>query len=184
MNLVKIWRAMGSPVAGVIAVVVIGLVLFPIFSQSKTSGPNPCISCLKQSGLGVILYSADYDNNLPKSRWMDLALPYVKTTAVYHCNLVEKGQFGYAYNSSLAGLDASSLKHAERDPMLFDSEIVSWNAQSPLTTLAMRHGSGDGGNYVCADSGAHFLQAPNLQQVIADSAEPTAKRTRRSKKGH
>src|ERR1700728_718732 len=83
----------------VIAIIaLLAAILFPVFAQAREKArATACLSNLKQMGLGLIMYTQDYDEEMPPAwigfnatnpaasvgfpgtaRWMDVEQPYVK----------------------------------------------------------------------------------------------------------
>lgn len=91
----------------VIAIIaVLAAILFPVFARARENARRAsCGSNLKQIGMGLIQYSQDYDEMLPRgwrggnnasnaatsSKWMDTAQPYVKSEQVFNCSSVSLG---------------------------------------------------------------------------------------------
>ena len=94
----------------VIAIIaILAAILFPVFARARENARrSSCTSNLKQIGLGLLQYSQDYDEKLPRAwygpngfsdsnpntgayKWMDAARPYVKSTQVYTCPSVPVG---------------------------------------------------------------------------------------------
>ncbi len=77
----------------VIAIIaILAAILFPVFSQAREKArQTSCISNNKQVGLGLLMYSEDYDESLPNGiyqpglGWMGSCSPYMKNTQVFHC---------------------------------------------------------------------------------------------------
>jgi prepilin-type N-terminal cleavage/methylation domain-containing protein/prepilin-type processing-associated H-X9-DG protein len=81
----------------VIAIIaILAGILFPVFSQAREKARAiSCISNMKQMGLGITMYTQDYDEHLPvgsrtwapgqAARWMHQTYPYVKNAGIYHC---------------------------------------------------------------------------------------------------
>ena len=84
----------------VIAIIaILAAILFPVFAQAREKARAiSCISNTKQIGLGLIMYSQDYDEQLVpawigyptvgfpgNARWMDVVQPYVKNTQIFSC---------------------------------------------------------------------------------------------------
>ena len=84
---------------------VLGFILAPVGIWSH--GPGHRVSCLsnvKQIGLGILMYSQDYDDRyMPKVGWVESALPYIKNEGVFRCPELEKSErYGYALNGVLS----------------------------------------------------------------------------------
>lgn len=89
----------------VIAIIaIIAAILFPAFARARENARRAsCASNLKQLALGMMQYSQDYDEKMPRfshgagfngsegynnadgMRWADMILPYVKSVQVYVC---------------------------------------------------------------------------------------------------
>src|SRR5687767_6104900 len=80
----------------VIAIIaILAAILFPVFSRARESARKAsCQSNLKQMGLGVMMYTQDYDEKYPMSSYMlgscvstmDLQIaPYVKSQQLNQC---------------------------------------------------------------------------------------------------
>lgn len=85
----------------VIAIIaILAAILFPVFAKVREKArQTSCASNLKQIGLALMQYSQDNDeimvqswhgspfdsNNTTDYKWMDSIMPYVKSTAVFHC---------------------------------------------------------------------------------------------------
>ena len=78
----------------VIAIIaILASILFPVFAQArKNAQRTSCLSNMKQIGLAVIQYTADYDERLMPNNtsggdafWADSLQPYTKSTQVYAC---------------------------------------------------------------------------------------------------
>lgn len=71
-------------------------ILFPVFARARENARRAsCTSNLKQIGLGIMMYSQDYDETFPpgaytdgsgnKIIWRSLVQPYVKSTQLFQC---------------------------------------------------------------------------------------------------
>jgi prepilin-type N-terminal cleavage/methylation domain-containing protein/prepilin-type processing-associated H-X9-DG protein len=82
----------------VIAIIaILAAILFPVFSQAREKArQTSCLSNTKQMGLGLNMYSQDYDGNLcqtswelgsfkAKVTWTYLIQPYVKNNQIFFC---------------------------------------------------------------------------------------------------
>ncbi len=88
----------------VIAIIaILAAIMFPVFAQAREKArQTACLSNQKQLGLGIIMYSQDYDETLPPNGAPDTTtdangkpnyrlslfertLPYVKNSGVLHC---------------------------------------------------------------------------------------------------
>lgn len=85
----------------VIAIIaILASILFPVFARARENARRAsCQSNLKQIGLGLLQYTQDYDETLPRSfygssgdsnnagnyKWMDAIFPYVKSEQLFTC---------------------------------------------------------------------------------------------------
>jgi len=90
----------------VIAIIaILAAILFPVFARARENARRAsCMSNLKQIGLGILQYTQDYDEKMPRSwsgldsdaskpvgdvsdryKWMDAIYPYVKSEQIFNC---------------------------------------------------------------------------------------------------
>jgi prepilin-type N-terminal cleavage/methylation domain-containing protein/prepilin-type processing-associated H-X9-DG protein len=84
----------------VIAIIaILAAILFPVFARAREKArQTSCLSNVKQLGLGIMMYTQDYDesfpptyqwvspgNNWPLRKWAPTILPYVKNTQIFVC---------------------------------------------------------------------------------------------------
>jgi prepilin-type N-terminal cleavage/methylation domain-containing protein/prepilin-type processing-associated H-X9-DG protein len=78
----------------VIAIIaILASILFPVFGRARENARrSSCQSNLKQIGLGLIQYTQDYDERLPRndsardvSTWIDNLQPYIKSDQLFIC---------------------------------------------------------------------------------------------------
>lgn len=110
-------------------------VLAPTYASRPPAIRTVCLTNVKQTTLGSLLYSADYDEKFPDaSRWVDRTVPYAKSPAIYHCPILSKSDYGYAFHDLLslsktpAGKDSTTV-------MIFESTDLTRNAHGTLTTF-------------------------------------------------
>ncbi len=88
-------RSMGFTLIELLVVIaiiaILAAILFPVFAQAREKArQTSCLSNMKQVGLGVLMYSQDYDELYPlgshllgaataATTWQDLIEPYVKS---------------------------------------------------------------------------------------------------------
>ncbi|MES2463752.1 MAG: DUF1559 domain-containing protein, partial [Armatimonadota bacterium] len=94
----------------VIAIIaILAAILFPVFAQAREKARQAsCLSNSKQIGLGLTMYSQDYDETLPRvytsvlpqgpRDWKTDIVPLLKNDAIYVCPSKPEQQQGYAYN--------------------------------------------------------------------------------------
>src|SRR5205814_958544 len=86
----------------VIAIIaILAAILFPVFAQARESARSvSCLSNMRQIGLGLRMYSQDYDETYPNIRlyidpgvgccnldltWKNVIQPYIKNKQVFGC---------------------------------------------------------------------------------------------------
>src|SRR5690606_27594702 len=85
----------------VIAIIsILAAILFPVFARARENARRTsCMNNLKQIGLGIFMYSQDYDEKLPRAvladegvasennpyGWADALQPYLKSTQLFQC---------------------------------------------------------------------------------------------------
>ena len=108
-----------------------------------------CTTNLRQIGMSLTMYAADYDDQLPDpGRWMDQLHARGIPDAVMHCPvaaLANPAHFGYAYNKTLGGKKASILDPLM--PTVFDSTLFGRNANSKFDSFPIGRHRGGGRTY-------------------------------------
>jgi prepilin-type N-terminal cleavage/methylation domain-containing protein/prepilin-type processing-associated H-X9-DG protein len=78
----------------VIAIIaILAAILFPVFAQAREKARGiSCLSNIKQDGLGVLMYTQDYDETYPigvqndwNNSWPVGILPYTKNNGIFRC---------------------------------------------------------------------------------------------------
>lgn len=79
----------------VIAIIaILAAILFPVFARARENARRTsCQSNLKQIGLGILQYTQDYDERLPRNdsgavdvgTWVDITQPYIKSDQLFIC---------------------------------------------------------------------------------------------------
>ena len=111
----------------VIAIIaILAAILFPAFARARESARrSSCLNNFKQIGLGLMQYSQDYDETLPRfslsadssanfrgfqgygggdgARWADMVFPYVKSTQIFDCPSGTKTMAPYSGSAVMAG---------------------------------------------------------------------------------
>lgn len=134
-------------------------ILFPIIFPIQTGERprNSCLSNLKQIQLASMMYSNDYDDRMPTTRWMEGLHPYLRTDEVFHDPDIKGRPYGYALNRVLVKADTDSIKHPEKTPSYFDS-----TAEAPDYVSRFRLPSpprhGDHSNVAYADGHAKAVK--------------------------
>ncbi len=116
----------------VIAIIaILAAILFPVFAQAREKArQTSCLSNMKQTGLGMMMYVQDYDEEFPKSdywlpagsrsplnpnasggfslrinhyKWQTWVIPYIKSTDVLRCPSRQRDQEAWAVNGEFKG---------------------------------------------------------------------------------
>ncbi len=139
----------------VIAIIaILAAILFPVFAQAREKARQAtCLSNLKQVGLGVLMYTQDYDEAFPLGSyifvgmtaavsWQDLTDPYMKAGAgATGANLVGRKDAGLwtcpsigpaQQNLPMAAGDPAPFQRFTGDKSLFYSKSFSYTNNSNL----------------------------------------------------
>jgi hypothetical protein len=155
-----------------VIVVVVYAIVSPFFYRPKYSRHYSCLSNHKQIALGMIMYSNDYDDVLPRaSRWMDDLVPYTKNEYMFHdSGSVPDKAYGYAFRAKSSGLKLTTLPDPSKRDLTFDTTQEGRNASSELGTLPNpgRHAGSSGLSF--SDGHAKIALPSQLEQIIRDDA--------------
>src|SRR5689334_10871352 len=111
----------------VIAIIaILAAILFPVFAQARDKARQAtCLSNMRQVGLGLSMYTQDYDEILPYNRTRDVdhfgspnaplsylsaIIPYTKNRAIFVCpSSVEATSLGYDKSTASDELSRTNL---------------------------------------------------------------------------
>lgn len=102
----------------VIAIIaILAAILFPVFARARENARRAsCQSNLKQIGIGIQQYVADYDGQIPPQQlltptvfWPTLLLPYIKSNQLFTCPSYNPGD-SFAPDPTLVNVNAGSAK--------------------------------------------------------------------------
>lgn len=99
---------------------IVAAMLFPVFGRAKYKAQQvSCMSNLKQIGLGLHMYAADYDGYLPPAdSWPSVLKPYLEAEEVYTCPSTGEQ---YVFNEALAGHNIEEVSNPMEVPMAWDA---------------------------------------------------------------
>ena len=126
---------------GVIAVGVVGAILYPVFAKPGSFSGRSDLSSMKQLALIGMIYSGDFDDIAPPAKgWVGALYPYAKNKNVFVCAHLsgKPHQFGHALFVGAAGQNLKKIPRPESYPFFFDSRNLSMNAVSELHELSAR----------------------------------------------
>lgn len=123
----------------VIAIIaILAAILFPVFGRARENARRAsCQSNLKQIGLGIMQYTQDYDETLPRrftgqeaNSWRRTTFPYTKSTQLFSC----PSNTGNATNTRDSS--TTNLQNAGYDPLTAPRFNISYGANGldDLTT--------------------------------------------------
>jgi prepilin-type processing-associated H-X9-DG protein len=144
------WVLIGCAGIPILLIPIVAAILFPVFAQAREKArQTSCLTNLKQSGLGMMMYAQDYDGKLPPAQgWMDKLVPYMpKDEKAYHCpSAKSSGQeeaYGYAFNSTISTIVVTQLPSPQTTGMIFDSDTSGRSAttKGALYPTPARHSS-------------------------------------------
>ncbi len=159
----------------VIAIIaILAAILFPVFAQAREKArAASCLSNMKQMGLGMMMYTQDYDQTFPMAQWgpdpnlvprstfavtgegtawTDIIQPYMKNNQIVVCPSDPSRRpndsrlpMCYGLNVYGWGYHGGKLSSSERGVGPSDAEI-----QSPANKILVAEGSARVGHHVVA----------------------------------
>ncbi|GAB4456166.1 MAG: hypothetical protein OHK0029_13640 [Armatimonadaceae bacterium] len=118
----------------VIAIIaILAAILFPVFAQARAKArQTQCLSNMKQIGLGVIMYSQDYDEQFPINRyrisladpastrtWRELIMPYIRNGINRNVQGVQYANVDRALTGIFQCPDAPGIKPYQAPQTIF-----------------------------------------------------------------
>src|SRR3954470_22632793 len=112
----------------VIAIIaILAAILFPVFAQAREKArQTTCLSNMRQVGLGLQMYTQDYDETLPWNRadvdffgkpnavlnYLSAIIPYTKNRAIFKCpSSVDPSSLGYDKGVNCANEESCTNLH-------------------------------------------------------------------------
>ena len=152
-------------------------------SAKEKSRQFSCISNVKQIELGVLQYSADWDETYPPSaQWAGLCDGYMKKASIpssaWHCP-DRAFPFSYASNRAIGGQTLKDMNDLNATIYVFESDAGSWNVSGGKGNLPPTSRHSGGNTYGFMDGHAKWLNQygvnqANWQPQIAQSSVITA----------
>ena len=171
---VALWIVLGLlAVCGCGVVPVIAAILFPVFAQAKLAAKRTAtLSNSKQAALAVLMYSADWNDRLPRAdQWMDATMPYSKNDGIYKSLIVAERDalaYGFAFRKEFDRKKIVDFPDPTRRATIFDSTLTQRNATGGLDTLPVP-GRYQGANIIAfLDGHAKATKDSELKNVDAD----------------
>lgn len=137
----------------VIAIIaILAAILFPVFARARENARRAsCMSNLKQIGLGVMMYTQDYDELYPPATatiaqtpqggfwsttynfwfWPQIIYPYTQSTQVYFCPSSDSNATFSASQTSNYGANLMIMREVESSPTYIPLSLATVN--SPAT---------------------------------------------------
>ncbi len=156
---IVLWISGGCLVMFCIAVAAIAALMGPIMKQAQRSQTTgACLSNVKQQGMGMLMYSADWDDKMPMANgWMDNIAPYIRNEDILRCPDLPVGMHGYAYNDLLDNISNVAIAEPANCVMIYETSDLTRNSHGHTDTLPRpsRHN----GNSICYSDG-HAKKQP------------------------
>ena len=142
----------------VIAIIaILAAILFPVFARAREKArQTSCLSNLKQMGLGVLMYSQDYDEIYPFGLsggqfWHDAIFPYTRNRQILRCPDRAERYIGYGMNWLAAGVTEGTFFDPATKIVIGDVPPECLGATS--TSPGVEWWINDPGNDICGATG-------------------------------
>lgn len=146
----------------VIAIIaILAAILFPVFARARENARRAsCQSNLKQIGLGIMQYTQDYDERLPRNdsgtanigTWLDTIQPYVKSDQLFICpsDSLPYQLTGAGASERKTSYSINQLYYQNGEEHLFEANT----GLSPVSLAAIEDSSGT----IAVGDGADYYQ--------------------------
>ncbi len=131
----------------VIAIIsLLAAILFPVFARARENARRAsCMSNMKQIGLGITMYTQDYDENFPRLSfpvttgvnyyWFQALHPYLKNKQIWVCPSESRAGMGYLIRQSdTPHADLSDGVWNDRDSIHYTPNILLINVSASAIT--------------------------------------------------
>lgn len=178
----------------VIAIIaILAAILFPVFARARENARRAsCMSNLKQLGLGIMMYTQDYDDYLPKTAvpgvptletgfaagpsptylhlWMHTIYPYIRSVQVFNCPSAN-----YSYITNFNGSYEATISYGYNN---FLSGLASTTVGVNLAAIpnvAVTPLLVDSSYYIAGpDNVCHATVAQNITDLVDCSGSSTS----------
>ncbi len=139
----------------------VGLVAISLVTRPRREevARTACYSNLRELGLGLMQYAQDYDDTLPRPwfghdagpsdahvnyKWMDVVLPYVKSTALFNCPTDgDSGPYRERSGRSYGSYVMNNAYFAPGDAQTPPGGLKLSQIRTPSSTVLLLDGEGD-----------------------------------------
>jgi prepilin-type N-terminal cleavage/methylation domain-containing protein/prepilin-type processing-associated H-X9-DG protein len=136
----------------VIAIIaILAAILFPVFARARENARRAsCQSNLKQIGLGMMMYTQDYDGRYPMAEWTTspavdgawpvLLQPYLKSVQIFHCpsDSADEGS-SYILNNYFENWPEASVDSPSTTLLITEGQLYTGGTRS-MTNAATDYG--------------------------------------------
>ncbi len=129
---------------------ILAALLFPVFARARERARQiVCLSNDRQLGMGIALYTQDYDEHLPSGTigtvgqgWAGQTYPYAHNVELYRCpdDVTEESKgdlrflISYALNCNTAGVPLAALAATSATVLAFEVNDSFADVRTPETT--------------------------------------------------
>ena len=138
----------------VIAIIaILAAILFPVFAKAKEKAKQAsCLSNVKQLGLGIIMYTADYDDTYPRFSWGESNYqpnysasfwpisvhPYIKNKEIFVCPAQsDRGCMPEGVVHHVSGIWQTGGMTYGVNELLFGNTVTASRLKYPADTLIL-----------------------------------------------
>jgi prepilin-type N-terminal cleavage/methylation domain-containing protein/prepilin-type processing-associated H-X9-DG protein len=167
MNVLTVTRKKGFTLIELLVVIaiiaILAAILFPVFARARENARRAsCLSNLKQMGVGIMMYTQDYDEMYPDSvttemSWMYAIQPYVKSYNVFACPSSDQGYGGSAASYGFTDHNYSYIQAGNYGCNFLLMKYGAANANyAPLPNVNLASVISPASTYLVMDSGGYY----------------------------
>jgi hypothetical protein len=150
-------------------------ILFPVLGRRPDPGAGRLALCgrrLRSLEQAVQLYAQDNGDTFPPANtWQEAIAPYARDARLFICPSRRSKRPGYAYNVLMHHRSTASVRSPERQPVLFESRLGSWNANGRLESFVRPH-EGTGGVAFAGGEVQYLPAAPPADAGLPPQGQP------------
>jgi prepilin-type N-terminal cleavage/methylation domain-containing protein/prepilin-type processing-associated H-X9-DG protein len=146
----------------VIAIIaILAAILFPVFARARENARRAsCLSNLKQMGVGIMMYTQDYDEMYPESlttqAWMFTVQPYVKSYNVFACPSSDQGYGGTSASYGFSEHGYSYIQAGNYGSNFLLMKVEGNVNYAPLPVVNLSSVVSAASTYMIMDSGGYY----------------------------
>jgi len=150
----------------VFSLITLGVAILHVGCSYAVRDQNACLSNMRQLGMGLALYTQDYDEHLPPTK---SGLEAVARDGRHLDGITSKcpsatSPFSYGMNAAIGGKSLADFENTSDVPELFEADALNLSFTGGLKDVTIERHSGSA-NIICLDGHSLHGNSLNLDKL-------------------